>query len=197
MGVGYVNAGYKRGEVYDVEVTRLTDDPRLGETPVLSELSVPENADAVLEMRVGESFKITGTSTHVSNAGGGVGTSVGADGIGSVRLSAGVDVTYTVNGRNSVDVTRGDGNSARIVVSAEDKMTVGGDIKAVAGAKPDYAKLGNAIGTDNLPKLGPAGDLASNVAKGVAKSWLSAEGRAGGRKTTGSNRILDARLDLR
>ena len=105
-------------------------------------------------MRAGESFKITGTSTHVSNAGGGVGTSVGADGIGSVRLSAGVDVTYTVNGRNSVDVTRGDGNSARIVVSAEDKMTVGGDIKAVAGAKPDYAKLGSAIGTDNLPQIG-------------------------------------------
>ena len=27
VGVGYANAGYKRGEVYDVEVTRLTDDP--------------------------------------------------------------------------------------------------------------------------------------------------------------------------
>ena len=82
VGVGYVNAGYKRGEVYDVEVTRLTDDPRLGDSPSLSELSVPENADEVLDMRAGESFKITGTSNHVSNAGGGVGTSVGAEGVG-------------------------------------------------------------------------------------------------------------------
>ncbi|MBT6177303.1 MAG: hypothetical protein HOI23_08635 [Deltaproteobacteria bacterium] len=196
VGVGYVNAGYKRGEVYDVEVTRLTDDPRLGTIPTLNDLTVPQDAKGVLGMRAGESFKITGTSTHVSNAGGGVGTSVGAEGIGSVKLSAGVDISYTVSGRNSIDVTRGDGESARIVVSAEDKMTVGGDLKAVAGATPDYAALGSAIGTDRLPTLGPVSDIAGGVAKGVAKRWLSAEGRAGGRKTEGSNRILDARLDL-
>lgn len=196
MGVGYVNGGYKRGETYDVELTRLTDSPRFGERPRVSELNVPEDASALLGLRAGESFKIVGHSTHTSNGGGGVGSSIGAEGIGSIRASAGVDVTYVVSGRNTVDVTRGDGSSARIVVSAENNMTVGGDLKASLGATPDYAALGAAVGTDRLPNLGPAGDLVGNVAKGVVKRWLSATARAGGRRVEGTNRILDARIDL-
>ena len=196
LGAGYVNAGYERGENYDVEVTRLTGDARLGERPSMSELNVDNSANGVLEMRTGESFRITGSTTHTARGGGGVGTGVSVGPIGEVTASAGVDVSYAVSGRTSLDVTRGGEGTARVVVSHEDSNEIRGGLNIRAGVSPNYSALAGVAGVGELPDIGPAGDLATTVARGTVDRWLNVAVTPEHSVRDGDRRLLDVRLDL-
>ncbi|MEC9464952.1 MAG: hypothetical protein VX834_04155 [Myxococcota bacterium] len=196
LGAGYVDAGYERGETYDVEVTRLTEDARLGERPSMSELNVDNSAQGVLAMRAGESFRISGSTTHTTRGGGGVGTSVSAGPMVDASLSGGVHVSYAVSGKTVLDVTRGGEGTARVVVSHEDSGDSRGGLDIRAGINPNYGELARATGLDEMPDVGPVGTVATSAARGAARRWLSFHAKPEHSIREGDRRLLDVRLDL-
>ncbi len=187
VGVGYVDTGYKRGSSYEVEWTRLETDPKIGTRPDLSDLDVPGDAEGLIAMNAGESFAIKGSSSHAVRGGAGLGTSVGASSIGDVGLRAGGKMTYAIKGNTRTEVTRGGDNSARMVVKATDYKTKGAGIEVFAGLNPNLP---------NVEGLGPVGDVATGLATGMIKKWVSVGASKTNEKTTGDERLLDARIDL-
>ena len=187
VGVGYVDTGFKRGSSYEVEWTRLEDNPELGSKPSTSDLSIPGDGDALLAMKAGESFAVKGSTSHAVRGGAGLGTSVGASSVGDIGLRAGGKMTYALSGETRTEVTRGGDNSARMVVKAADFKTRGGGIEVFAGLNPNLPQI---------PNAGPVGDVATGLAQGMIKKWVSVGASKTSEKSTGDERLLDARIDL-
>ncbi|MDE0881914.1 MAG: hypothetical protein OSB21_04920 [Myxococcota bacterium] len=187
IGLAYVDTGYKHGSSYEVEFTSLETDPKLGTRPDIGDMKIPGNASELLSMKTGESFAIKGGTQHAVRGGGGLGTAIGTSAIGSVDARVGAKLTYAIKGNTRTEVTRGGDNSARMVVKATDTKTKGGGMEIFVGLNP------------NLPKIdgiGPIGDVATGLAKGMIKKWVSVGASMGKEKTTGDERLLDARIDL-
>jgi hypothetical protein len=187
VGVGYVDAGYKYGKSYEVEFTKLSTDGTVGKRPKTEELNLPDGTAGVLAMKAGESVRITGETNHVVKGGAGVGITAGSSALGDVGVSAGGNLTYAIKGKTRTEVTRGGETSARMVVSAADSRTKAGGFEAKVGFTP------------NIPvnkDLGPVAEVAGDVATAAIRKWTTIGVRRGVEKTTGDERLLDARIDL-
>ncbi len=187
IGVGYVDTGYKAGASYELEFTKLETDAKLGKSQDVKDLELPEGAEGLMALKAGESFAVKGEMTHAVRGGAGLGTTIGASTVGSVGARAGGKMTYALKGTTRTEVTRGGDSSARMVVKAADSTTKGSGIEVFAGLNPNLPTMGGA---------GPAGDVATGLASGMIKKWVSVGASKTHEKTTGDERLLDARIDL-
>lgn len=189
LGYGYVETGLSVGEEYELRFVKRTDDARLNETPTEAELTAPTNAKAVLGMKVGESFSITGGSHQGVRGGGGLGFSMGA-----VGISGGVDAGLLVSGRMTTEVVRGSAGSARLILSKADGKTVDGGLKVSVGLSPE--KL---VGLPAIPDSDPKGPILGvffGLLMSIIGRFFSFGGRFGAEGSDGDSRVVDASLDL-
>ena len=69
-----------------------------------------------------------------------------------------------------------------MVVKAADLKTRGGGIEVFAGLNPNLPQI---------PNAGPVGDVATGLAQGMIKKWVSVGASKTSEKSTGDERLLD------
>lgn len=197
VGPGSVEGGYNGTRSQRVEVTRRSQDPKLGQLSHPNDVVAPMTADGLASFAAGEGFKITGKGSHAFRAGARLGRDVNVGGAATASASAGIHLDYAIRGQTTTEVIKGNNGTAMLSITASDVVEMGGGLDVKVGVSPDVNGLLEREAGIDVNAAGPVGSLAANLAKDAITRTATIGIDVSRTNAEEERKLFSARLDLK